>query len=161
MLYHRVFITAIISLLCSSVQADQKELTCLAKNVYYEARNGSVEDKLAVAFVTYHRVNDNIQFRNKDTFCDVVWQKGQFSWTFDGKPDNPYEREIYATILKLSEDFLENPYQFDDPIDGALFYHADYVTPCWLPDATLVRDMGTHNFYHVDPKGKSCVRGNK
>lgn len=161
MLYYRVFIFTIISILCNNVQADQEEIICLAKNIYYEARNKTLEDKLAVAFVTYDRAKDKKQFKKSNTICEVVWQPGQFSWTFDGKPDNPYETEIYNNILELSEEFYEDPYKFENPVNGALFYHADYVTPCWLPDATLVKDLGTHKFYNVDPKGTSCWRNKK
>lgn len=158
--YFRLFIVILSIFISFSAQADEKEVECLAKNIYYEARNGTFEDKLAVAFVTYNRVKDTRQFR-KNNYCDIIWQKGQFEWTQDGKSDNPYEKETYAEIVELASEFYENPYKFEDPVDGALFYHADYVTPCWLPDAELIKDMGTHHFYNVDPKGTSCLKGNK
>ena len=66
-----------------------KQISCLQKNVYFEAAVESTAGKLAVAHVTYNRV------KNKyfpDNFCDVVYQgrhyasghpkknQCQFSW---------------------------------------------------------------------------------
>jgi spore germination cell wall hydrolase CwlJ-like protein len=60
----------------------QKDLYCLTKNIYHEARGESFLGKLAVAQVTINRAN-NPQWPN--TICDVVYQKirgiPQFSWT--------------------------------------------------------------------------------
>jgi len=60
-----------------------KDLYCLTKNIYHEARGESQLGKIAVAQVTMNRVNN--QNRWPSTVCDVVYQqvKGvpQFSWT--------------------------------------------------------------------------------
>ena len=128
---------------------------CLSKNVYYEARDQGMEGKVAVLFVTLNRVK-SVYFPND--FCDVIWQKGQFEWTEDGKSDNPKEVEKYKEIVLLAIDFLSNIEKYEDPTNGALFYHANYVKPCWLPDATLVSTVKDHLFYDVDHNGVSCWR---
>jgi spore germination cell wall hydrolase CwlJ-like protein len=51
-----------------------KEIRCLAKNIYFEARNEPTLGQIAVAFVTLNRVDSN-QF--PDTICTVVEQKTQ------------------------------------------------------------------------------------
>ena len=60
-----------------------KDLYCLTKNIYHEARGESYLGKIAVAQVTMNRVNSGQRWPN--TICDVVYQqvKGtpQFSWT--------------------------------------------------------------------------------
>lgn len=60
-----------------------KDLYCLAKNIYHEARGESFKGKLAVAQVTMNRVNHPTKWPND--VCDVVYQKvkgsPQFSWT--------------------------------------------------------------------------------
>ena len=79
-----------------------EEVTCLAENMYYEARNQSFAGQLAVSNVVMNRVADD---RYPDTICEVVKQgpvrpswKGtgemipvrnrcQFSWWCDGKSD--------------------------------------------------------------------------
>ncbi len=64
-------------------QHSTKDLYCLTKNIYHEARGESQLGKIAVAQVTLNRVNSNSRWPN--TVCDVVYQqvKGvpQFSWT--------------------------------------------------------------------------------
>jgi spore germination cell wall hydrolase CwlJ-like protein len=59
---------------------------CLALNMFFEARNESLIGQVMVAEVTLNRVA-NARF--PDTVCEVVWQDRQFSWTHDGKTDNP------------------------------------------------------------------------
>lgn len=60
-----------------------KDLYCLTKNIYHEARGESYLGKIAVAQVTMNRVNSGQRW--PDTICEVVYQqvKGtpQFSWT--------------------------------------------------------------------------------
>ena len=80
------------------------EVTCLADNIYFEARNQGLAGQLAVVNVVVNRVADS---RYPDTICEVVKQgptrlswKGtgelipirnrcQFSWYCDGKSDIP------------------------------------------------------------------------
>ena len=82
---------------------DDESLTCLAKNVYFEARNQSIVSQLAVSEVVMNRVQDE-NFPN--TVCGVIYEaqhstwykekmnkvvpiknRCQFSWYCDGKPD--------------------------------------------------------------------------
>lgn len=123
-----------------SAEEHAKEIDCLAKNIYFEARNENIDGKLAVGLVTINRVLDP-EF--PETICDVVWQKrrhpstkkwvAQFSWTWDGKDDKPlnrakwYEARTLASVM-LSENSL---YNFFDFTHGAIYYHADYVNPWW------------------------------
>lgn len=64
-------------------QFTHKDLYCLTKNIYHEARGESYLGKLAVAQVTINRVNHPTKWPG--TVCDVVYQKvrgvSQFSWT--------------------------------------------------------------------------------
>ena len=59
-----------------------KQIMCIAKNIYYEAASESHEGKLAVAQVTINRANSK---KYPSDFCGVVYQKTgstcQFSWT--------------------------------------------------------------------------------
>lgn len=60
-----------------------KDLYCLAKNIYHEARGESQLGKIAVAQVTMNRVNHETRWPG--TVCGVVYQTiqgtPQFSWT--------------------------------------------------------------------------------
>ena len=79
-----------------ALDAGDKE--CLAKNIYFEAKNQPLMGQLAVAIVVMNRVADH---RFPNTVCEVVQQgptlawtenfpvknKCQFSWYCDGKKD--------------------------------------------------------------------------
>ena len=70
-----------------------KQRECLARNIYFEARNEPFAGQFAVAMVTLNRVHDE-QFPN--SICEVVYQglhwpsghpkrdRCQFSWYCDG-----------------------------------------------------------------------------
>ena len=56
----------------ATMMADrEKQLECLAKNIYFEARNEPFVGQFAVALVTLNRVNDT-DFPN--TVCEVVYE---------------------------------------------------------------------------------------
>ena len=67
-------------------------ITCLALNVYHEARNEPMNGMYAVASVVINRVQDD---RWPNNVCAVVkdgyrgQHKCQFSWYCDGKSDRP------------------------------------------------------------------------
>ena len=106
-----------------SVQAKElndKELRCLALNIYHEARSEPPVGRYAVAWVTLNRV-EHEKFRN--TVCKVVYQPGQFSWTEDGKSDKTYEKEAYKEAMKIAEDvYYAKEEGKIDPTGGATFY---------------------------------------
>ena len=100
----------------SSNHNESEDLICLAENIYWEARNQSLEGKLAVAHVTINRVESK-KFPND--VCSVVKQTKyypsgkidlhscQFSWYCDGKSDNPKNLESWRDAKKIAEEFLK------------------------------------------------------
>jgi len=136
----------------------ERQLTCLARNIYHEAGYEPFEGKVAVAQVTINRANSG-QFPND--ICAVVYQKGviydkvicQFSWYCEqpGKmrPVNPAAyAESYAVAKKV---LLEN-FRLDG-LKQALYYHADYVNPQWGKEK--IAKIGRHIFYS-DRKAKGA-----
>lgn len=122
---------------------------CLAQNIFFEARNQSELGQAAVAWVTLNRVDAE---RYPDTICDVVWQDRQFSWTHDGKSDEPSDYpEEYAAWLTAQGIAIEvlTQYVSDgvDPTDGSTMYHADYVNPYWSRSYAEVTQIESHIFY--------------
>lgn len=124
-------------------------LMCLAMNVYYEARSEGMMGKYAVAQVVMNRVEHD---RFPDTVCEVVTQRRsaqlhrcQFSWYCDGKPDRPRNERAWAEAQLIANDVLTGA--VPDVTDGALFYHADYVTPYWAEEFTETVTYGSHIFY--------------
>lgn len=120
---------------------------CLALNVFFEARNEPRMGQLAIMEVTLNRVASK---KYPNNVCDVVWQKKQFSWTHDGKHDNPnrmpyVDRVAWLQIQELVDGVVRGTE--DMPITGATMYHADYVSPYWADSYTHVASYGSHLFY--------------
>jgi spore germination cell wall hydrolase CwlJ-like protein len=141
------------SLVQSMDSRDQvrRDLTCLALNVYYEARGEPLLGQYAVAEVTMNRVASP---RYPDTVCDVVYQKrwdplrkrevGAFSWTeFDVVP-HP-EGDEWETAW----DVAKAVYHGERPpmLNGAVHYHATYIRPSWARHQKHVAKIGRHVFY--------------
>jgi spore germination cell wall hydrolase CwlJ-like protein len=123
-----------------------KQLLCMAKNIYYEAASESFEGKLAVAQVTMNRVNS--PFYPK-TICEVVYQKTgrtyQFSWV--GENVGPV-RSKYAweECLIVAKKALTQTKLHDKIYEtNSMFYHATYVNPEWK--LRYVAKIGNHLFY--------------
>ena len=123
----------------------EQEVKCLADNIYFEARNQSVLGQNAVAWVTMNRVKHK---RWPDSVCQVVWQRKQFSWTHDGKSDNPKNKLAYSIAVLIAKDTLrEARNNGKDLSKGALYYHADYVNPFWNESLNQVAVVDRHIFY--------------
>lgn len=128
----------------------ERQLDCLARNIYYEAGNEPFEGKVAVAQVTLNRANSD---RYPNDICKVVFQKNiiydkvicQFSWYCEkgNKPVNVKQDNFHESMTVAKKVLLED---FRLPsLTKAMYYHADYVQPNWnLPKITKI---GRHIFY--------------
>ena len=125
-------------------QSMPERVLCMALNIYHEARNQSLLGQVAVANVTLNRVRSE---KFPDTICEVVYQKHQFSWYWDGKSDQPIEKEAWETAKLVARAVLSKESAIVDNTGGALFYHANYVRPHWSFVFRRVREIETHIFY--------------
>ena len=124
----------------------QKQIDCLAENIYFEAGHESLEGKVAVALVTLNRLSTG--FYGND-ICGVVKQKAngvcQFSWVCMSKSLTNANKLLYNDIKQLAVNIVMNYDVIRDVTYGATYYHADYVNPQWgLPKTTQI---GRHIFY--------------
>ena len=78
----------------------KKEIYCLAQNIMQEADKNSPIDRIAVAHATINRVKDK---RFPNSICEVVFQKGQMSWTKDKKR---VKRKVQKRDIELAKDIL-------------------------------------------------------
>jgi spore germination cell wall hydrolase CwlJ-like protein len=117
-------------------------LTCLALNIYWEARNQSVAGQLAVAQVTMNRVSDP---RYADNVCDVVYQHKQFSWYWDGQSDIPRELYAWERAYLVASAALDGSGHAE--LEGVTHYHAVYSKPYWKDHMVRVAMIGDHIFY--------------
>jgi spore germination cell wall hydrolase CwlJ-like protein len=128
------------------------EINCLAENVYHEARGEPLAGQYAVAEVTVNRVASPFF---PDSVCEVVHAQrfdpirrryvGAFSWTELGRLRSP-RGQAWRNARAVATDVYDNPR--DTPVvDGALYYHATYVSPTWAKTRVRVAQIGTHIFY--------------
>ena len=126
----------------------EKQLICLAKNIYFEAAQEPFEGKVAVAQVTINRAESG---KFPSDICNVVYQKNifygkvicQFTWYCEGgaviKSNSHYNESMEVAKKVLLENFRL------PSLKKAYYYHADYVHPNWnLPKITQI---GRHIFY--------------
>lgn len=136
-----------------------REVKCLADNIYFEAGHEEQRGQIAVGLVTINRVKSN---GYPDSICGVVWQANkrkrdgktvaQFSWTKDGRSDVPRNRQVWEECYELAKDMLKDGSldNYDDFTKGATHYHATYVKPRWRTQMEKVEKIGLHIFYR-DP----------
>lgn len=135
-----------------------KELKCLADNIYYEAGAEPFEGRVAVAQVTINRMESG---KFPETICGVVSQKTkitvveqdkpitkficQFSWFCDRKRVGPTSKNnTWEDAMDVARMVLIDGYRIP-LLENALYFHAVHVRPGWkLPKVTKV---GNHIFY--------------
>lgn len=126
-------------------KAAQKQVDCLAQNIYHEAGYEPEAGKEAVAMVTLNRVNDP---RYPKDICGVVKQKVnstcQFTWYCEGK-SAIRDYFVYNQARDVAVYVYANYEKLSDVTQGALYYHADYVNPRWKLQKTT--KIGRHIFY--------------
>ena len=141
---------------------DDKEVTCMAKNIFFEAAVESTAGKLAVAQVTLNRVESK---NYPNTVCEVVYEgphytntsgeqypvrdRCQFSWYCDGRGDEPREgSRMWDEAQELAKYILLRQDELPDITDGALHYHANYINaPRWASHKRVSTRIDTHIFY--------------
>ena len=128
----------------------ERQLSCLSKNIYYEAGSEPFEGKVAVAQVTLNRVNSG---KFPEDICQTIYQKNvvyekvicQFSWACDRDsgarpPNNANYRESQEVAKKvLLEDFRL------PALKDAMYFHGDYINPGWKREK--ITKIGRHIFY--------------
>ena len=132
----------------------QRQLTCLAQNIYHEAGSESYNGKVAVAQVTINRANNG---NFPSTICEVVHQKTQvadkticqFSWVCDPLAKG---RRVYSKAWKESQEIarkvLLDGLRLESLGSEALYFHNARVRPKW--GLARIDRIGGHTFYSGD-----------
>ena len=129
----------------------QKQLNCLARNIYHEAGGEPFEGKVAVAQVTINRAESG-DFPSD--ICQVVYQKNivyekvlcQFSWYCSSASINkPMNGPVYTESMEVAKKVLLEGFRLPS-IKNALYFHGDYVNPKWGKQP--VAKIGRHIFYN-------------
>jgi spore germination cell wall hydrolase CwlJ-like protein len=128
----------------------ERQLGCLAKNIYHEAGGEPFEGKVAVAQVTLNRVNSG-QFPGD--ICKTIYQKNivyekvicQFSWACDRDTGvRPLNSASYKESMEVAKRVLLEGFRLPS-LTHALYFHADYINPGWRKEK--VAHIGRHIFY--------------
>ena len=126
------------------IKYNERDLFCMAKNIYHEAGNEPMIGRYAVAQVTLNRKADS---RYPKNVCDVVFDPFQFSWANNKKirytlPNDP----SWESAWRIANDVVVKGYRVQG-LETSLFYHADYVAPYWKDPSSKVGQIGRHIFY--------------
>jgi spore germination cell wall hydrolase CwlJ-like protein len=135
---------------------NQKELTCLAENIYHEAAGETLAGKMAVGLVTLNRVRSG---RFAKTVCGVVNQRVggscQFSWRCEPglvTRNNQQWRDSWniATYLMTNTAY--------DITAGATYFHNQSVKPNWK-NLNKTGKIDNHTFYSRPKEKKQPMSG--
>ena len=119
----------------------ERELMCLARNIYHEARGQSEANQLA-----------HIWDR---TICEVVFEShrvngrrvAQFSWTIKSHA-RPMERDAWDLAQRLAwRVYLAS--DSDDITRGATHFHERHVRPDWSQRGVHRQHIGAHVFMRI------------
>jgi N-acetylmuramoyl-L-alanine amidase len=118
-------------------------VTCLALNVYHEARGEPIDGQYAVAQVTLNRVAHPDY---PDDVCSVVYEDNQFSWVSNNPPvNNP---KAYHVAKRIAIEALGGSVEAQVS-HFAMWYHTVEVAPHWASEKVLEGKIGNHLFYRA------------
>lgn len=129
-------------------------LTCLALNIYHEARGEPFKGQVAVGLVTMNRAQ-----QDPKRVCAVVTKDKQFSWTITMlrkhpkgyllMPEGvPTDSAAWVESLRAAKLVLNK--RVPDFTKGSNHYHATYAKPKrWMRSKKLQKTIlvGKHIFY--------------
>lgn len=128
-----------------------RQIGCLAKNIYHEAGGEPFEGKAAVAIVTLNRANSS-DFPND--VCKVVYQKNvvydkvicQFEWFCSRETAfKPINIASYKESEAVAKKVLLEGFTLPS-LKDAKYFHGDSISPNW--GKKPVAHIGHHIFYN-------------
>ena len=133
-----------------------RDLDCLTKAAYYEARGEGVDGMRAVAQVVLNRAR-HPAFPN--TVCAVVYQGSnrstgcQFSFTCNGSMRGAVNRAAWNRARDVASKALSG--QVYAAVGNATHFHTTGVAPRWRNSLIRVGQVGDHLFYRFGGRSGS------
>lgn len=129
----------------------QEEIECYAKVIWYEARGESAKGKKVVANVVQNRTVFGRPFRQ--SVCEVVYQKSQFSWTNKQKLKNSKFDNIIKKYAEKEEKQVRDTIRIAikatmwplEVTSATHFCGANYN--CGFKNTKYLGQVGGHNLY--------------
>ncbi len=137
-----IIFQVLLSLLTHIPETNSATLDCMAKNIYFEARDQSLEGQIAVAQVVMNRV---LSDKYPDSPCKVIYQKNQFSWYWDGKSDRPREKEEFNLAKVIAWAVIQKV--VPNIVPESLHYHSIDILPYWAKGKIPEIIIEDHVFY--------------
>ncbi len=131
------------------LQMKEKEKRCIVDALYHEARGEGEFGMKAVANVIHNRY-EHPAF--PDTYCGIINQRKQFSYTLEDKPQGGMlkalhrDRQAYKTAEQIADEMLEGNFQKFLP-STVLWYTQIKVKNYWTKTKKVVAQIGNHKFY--------------
>lgn len=131
------------AILSWGINVSYQDLECLTDNIYFESRGEPLKGQLAVAEVT---INRTAHANWPNTICGVVYERCSFEWTCNS---DLYisDSQAYYRARQVAKLALFNV-EYEPVMPGALFFHADYVSPNWSMVYNVLGVIGGHIFYY-------------
>lgn len=131
---------------------NEKEIKCLADNIYFEARSERDVGKRAIALVTLNRLNLDHKNQYPNTICGIVHQrkkyKCQFSWTCN-KSKPSIDTSLYKNCHTIAKNVIINYQIMRDVTNGATNFHRNDIRPNWASKKNRTAKIGKHLFYRL------------
>lgn len=142
---------------------DPKQLTCMAKNIFYEASGESIHGQAAVARVVLNRVTHGFA----SSPCNVIYQASyverendegeiqkvklcQFSWVCEDKNEPNKNNPKYIQAKNIAYEVMAYDAYAEVVPKSTLFFHNLSVSPSW--PYQQVKKIGNHIFYSKEKK---------
>jgi N-acetylmuramoyl-L-alanine amidase len=104
-----------------------RELHCLAGAIYFESKSETLAGQLAVGRVVVARAKSG---RFPNSYCGVVFQPSQFSFVRgQSMPGIAKGSKQWKNAVAVAQIAHSNAWA--SPVEGALYFHAAYVSPGW------------------------------
>lgn len=104
-----------------------RELQCLAGAIYFESKSETLTGQLAVGRVVVARAKSG---RFPNSYCGVVYQPSQFSFVRgQSMPAIAKKTKQWKNAVAIAQIAHSNAWA--SPVEGALYFHASYVSPGW------------------------------
>jgi N-acetylmuramoyl-L-alanine amidase len=133
-----------------TTEVRERQLACLAKNIYYEAGNQPFEGKVAVAQVTLNRTESG---QYPSDICKTIYQKNivyekvlcQFSWVCDRDTTvKAINKANFKEAEEVAKKVLLEGFRLPS-LKEAMYFHGDYINPGWKRER--ITKIGNHIFY--------------
>jgi N-acetylmuramoyl-L-alanine amidase len=117
------------------------DMHCLAGAIYFESKGETLPGQLAVGRVIVNRAKSG---RFPNSYCGVVYQRSQFSFVRGrSMPAIRTNSQAWREAVAIAQ--IADANKWASPVEGALFFHARYVSPRWR--LTRIARVDNHIFY--------------